>query len=66
MADVRICHSAYVICYYQQTQIQIKTFVSCSCINDDYIYELVEAIVDGVNEAIEKTPKQYFVNLNMS
>ena len=23
-------------------------------INDDYIYELVEAIVDGVSEAIEK------------
>jgi len=35
-------------------------------INDDYIYELVEAIVDGVSEAIEKTPKQYFVSLNLN
>ena len=26
-------------------------------INDDYIYELVDAIVDGVSEAIEKNTK---------
>lgn len=29
-------------------------------INDDYIYELVEAIVDGVSEAIEKNTKAIF------
>ena len=29
-------------------------------INDDYIYELVEAIVDGVSEAIEKNTKAVF------
>ena len=29
-------------------------------INDDYIYELVEAVVDGVSEAIEKNTKAVF------
>ena len=32
-------------------------------INDDYIYELVEAIVDGVSEAIEKNTKAVFRQL---
>lgn len=32
-------------------------------INDDYIYELVEAIVDGVSEAIEKNTKVVFRQL---
>ena len=32
-------------------------------INDDYMYELVEAIVDGVSEAIEKNTKAVFRQL---
>ena len=32
-------------------------------INDDYIYELAEAIVDGVSEAIEKNTKAVFRQL---
>ena len=32
-------------------------------INDDYIYELVEAVVDGVSEAIEKNTKAVFRQL---
>ena len=32
-------------------------------INDDYIYELVEASVDGVSEAIEKNTKAVFRQL---
>lgn len=32
-------------------------------INDDYIYELVDAIVDGVSDAIEKNTKTVFRQL---
>lgn len=32
-------------------------------INDDYIYELVDAIVDGVSKAIEKNTKAVFRQL---